>query len=186
MRLIDKLKLSLIKLDYRLKNGTLNLCRYLLFKRRIDKSKISNILIFRTGSLGDNICSLPAIYAIRQNFPTQTIDIMYHPGNAKLVSIPNILDNSTVNNFINYSGLKLIELIRLLRKSRYDLFIELPQVHEGFVAQLRNMLFACMLGAKYGFGWQVNATQLFSRLSIIGLPMSEIHLSKLFAIKVFR
>jgi len=164
IKFIDALKLYLIKTDYRFKNLSLNVCRSILFNRKIEATKINKILIFRTGSLGDNICSLPAINTIRQNFPTQTIDILYHPGNAKLVSIPNILDNSTVNNFINYSGLKLIELIRLLRKSRYDLFIELPQVHEGFVAQLRNMLFACMLGAKYGFGWQVNATQLFSHL----------------------
>lgn len=96
---------GLLKFHYWFLNAVLNLFSSLLFFNK-DIKGVRKILIFRTGSLGDSVCALPAIYSIRKNFPDAQIDILTNAGAENLVSLGAIIDRTIVNEIINYYGLK--------------------------------------------------------------------------------
>ncbi|QOR76698.1 MAG: glycosyltransferase family 9 protein [Thermoflavifilum sp.] len=148
---------GLLKAHYRIQNGILWLCQHLFF-RPVQKERIHRILIFRTGSLGDSICALPAIYSIRKNFPQAHIDILTNAGAENLVSLGALIDRTMVQEILNYYGMPRTALFHLLKKKQYDLFIQLPQYDAGLFRQFRDMLIARALGIRHAFGWQVAST----------------------------
>lgn len=124
---------------------------------------MNKILIFRTGSIGDNVCALPAIYSIINNFSKAEVHILYHAGGNSLVSIEKLINPKPIARFINYSETSIKYLHNKLKKERYDLWIEIPQVHVPLLSQLRNMVFVRSLGIKRAFGWQITSNRVFPR-----------------------
>lgn len=114
------------------------------------------ILVFRTGSIGDNICAMPALHAIRRRFLGAQIHILTNAGSRNLVSLSHLLSDGAYDHMIDYLGQGPSQLIKLLRKEKYDLVVELPQDQASLLNQLRNMLFFRLAGIGSGFGWQVN------------------------------
>ncbi len=157
------LKNLLIEADYGLKNGLLNAISSLFFKAFEKNSSISKIIVFRTGSIGDSICALPALSAIVGNFPDATIDLLTNAGSADFISLDKLINKSKFNEIINYYGLSKIELYKKLQTSQYDLFIDLTQYDATLSKQLKILLFAKQLGVKYAFGWRVSQTFLFKQ-----------------------
>ena len=158
-----KMKKLIVNADYKLKNAIINLLVFFLFRRISNLDKIKKILIFRTGSIGDNICALPAINSVRQNFKDAEMNVLTNSGGGNLVSLENLIDKNIVDKIINYLGVNKKELFRSLKQSKYDLFIELPQTHATFKTNIRNIIICKMLGIKYAFGWQVYSTRLFKK-----------------------
>lgn len=144
-------------------NLFLKLCKQLLFKKKFQIANMERILIFRTGSIGDIICSFPALYHITRNFPGKKIDILTNAGSANLVSMEKLLDEQYYNKIINYLGKSPTELWRDLRQNKYDLVIQFPQQYAGVFSQLRDMFFFRSAGIKHGFGWQKSSTRIFKR-----------------------
>ena len=155
------MKKNIIYCDYKIKNILINILVYILFHRINDKKKINKILIFRTGSIGDNICALPAIYSVRQNFKEAEIHVLTNSGGTNLVSLKNLIDNNIVDNIINYLGVEKKVLFKNLKYNKYDLFIEFPQTHASLFTNIRNILICKLLGIKHAFGWQVYSTHTF-------------------------
>lgn len=154
----------LVKSDYRLKNSILKALNRILFRTTIKNDKeIKRILIFRTGSIGDNICAFPAVYSLKKHFSHAALDILYTSGGENLISIGQLLDNSLVNKFISYKGMSIKMLINELRRQNYDIFVELSQTHSTFWQQIRNMFFVRIIGVRYAFGWEIAATKWFSQ-----------------------
>jgi len=151
-----------ILLHYNILNGVLNFFKRILFgnKKNINAKKI---LIFRTGSLGDSVCALPAIYSIRKNYPDAQIDILTNAGAENLVSLGAIIDRKFVNEIINYFGMPKKDLFKKLKEKNYDLFIQLPQYGAAWFRQLRDIFIAKALGIKYAFGWQMGSTQFLAK-----------------------
>ncbi len=151
-----------ILLHYSILNCLLKFFKWILFgnKKVIDAKKI---LIFRTGSLGDSVCALPAIYSIRKNFPDALIDILTNAGAENLVSLGALIDRTIVNKIINYHGLPKKDLFKQLKTNGYDLFIQLPQYDAGLIRQLRDIFIAKTLRIKYAFGWQVASTWFLAK-----------------------
>lgn len=152
----------LLRGHYRILNGLIAGMQQILFKPITDKSVIRKVLIFRTGSLGDSICALPAIYSICKNFPHAQIDILTNAGAKDLVSMGALIDKTLVNDIIDYYGLPKNQLFQKLRASRYDLFIQLPQYDAPWWRQARDILIARAIGVKYAFGWQVACTRFLA------------------------
>lgn len=153
---------SLINLHYWVLNKILRSVEFILFPtRKVNFAK--KILIFRTGSLGDSVCALPAIYSIRKNFPDAHIDILTNAGDENLVSFGALIDKTVINEIINYFGMSKKHLFKLIRKRKYDLFIHLPQYDAGLVKQIRDLFIAKSLGVKYAFGWQIGSTQFLAK-----------------------
>ena len=119
-----------------------------------------NLLIFRTGSLGDSICSIPTINSIRAQYPDAQIDILTNCGASHLVGLKQLLPLQHFREVIDYSGYGKKTLIQLLRSRNYDMVIQLPQVDAGFVSLLRD-LFVFRLVANRGWGWQKSQSTLF-------------------------
>jgi ADP-heptose:LPS heptosyltransferase len=160
--LTESLIKNIILFHYALLNVILNLTRWLLFgnKKNINAKKI---LIFRTGSLGDSVCALPAIYSIRKNYPEAQIDILTNSGAENLVSLGAIINRTIVNEIINYFGMPKKDLFKKLKEKKYDLFIQLPQYGAAWLRQLRDIFIAKSLGVKYAFGWQMGSTQFLAK-----------------------
>ena len=146
---MSNFKLGLIKRDYIFRNKLLKWIQTKLFYPCSFKTHSQarpfimpqKILIFRTGSIGDNVCALPAFSVIREQFPNASIDILTNAGATTNVSLENIIDTAKFNRIINYFGQSKITLHKLMKQSQYDLFIVLPQYDSGLIQQIKTMLF---------------------------------------------
>ena len=158
-------KMKIVQAQYALLNGTLFFMQRLLFKKvEKEKNQIKKILIFRNGSFGDTICALPAIKNIWMYFPDAKIDVMTNSGGENLVSLENIIDNSLVNEFINYLGANKKVLAKKIRNKQYDLLIELPQDQASFFSQMRNIFITKFIfNVPHAFGWEIGATKFFKK-----------------------
>lgn len=157
----EKIIKKVILFHYDIQNLILNFLKKLLFnnKKVLDSKKI---LIFRTGSIGDSVCALPAIYSIRKNFPEVEIDILTNSGSENLISLKYLIDTSLVDNIFDYWDVKKKDVWKFLRLQKYDLFIQLPQSNAVLFHHIRDIFIAKTLGVKYAFGWQAVSTRFFS------------------------
>jgi ADP-heptose:LPS heptosyltransferase len=148
----------IITFDYKIKNRLLNFIQNLLFNNKniLDAKKI---LIFRTGSLGDSVCAMPAISSIRKNFPDAEIDILTNAGSENLVSMGGLIEKSTFREIINYYGMSRKELFKYLKGTNYDIVIELPQNFTTFLRELRNIITFRSIGVKSAIGFEIRSTR---------------------------
>lgn len=156
---VYSLKLRWVKFNLWFQNAVISLCRLALFRDHNDPKRI---LIFRTGSIGDNICSIPSIVAIRKHFIAAEIHLLTDAGGQNLASLDRLLSPDYYNKVIDYSNLRILQLLQVIRKGRYDLVIELPQNIVTLRLEIRNMIFFRLAGIRSGFGWHV--TTCFSFL----------------------
>lgn len=148
----------LIKTDFLFRNWFLLFIQNLLFNNaNIFSAK--KILIFRTGSIGDSICALPAIYSIRKNFPDAMIDILTNAGSENLVSMGGLIDKSYFGEIIDYYKMRKKELFNYLGKKNYDLVIELPQNYTSVHREFRNLIAFRSIGIKSAIGFEIGGTR---------------------------
>ena len=139
-------------------NALLSLFQQILFRKAFVPRKI---LIFRTGSIGDSICSFPSLVSIRNHFNQSKLTILTNAGGNNLVSLKALFDQAYYDDIIDYSAYQSIALLKLLLKKKYDLVIELPQDQVSFFTEIRNMFFFRAAGIKSGWGWQVTTSFSF-------------------------
>lgn len=156
------LKKNIIKLHYKLINFLLLLFHWILF-RKPSKSKAHKILIFRTGSIGDIICSLPAFHLIKKHFSGAEIHILTNSAENSNIGIKKLIDNSYFQKIIDYRNKNKRQLFKNLKKENYDLFIELTQVDSFFARLLRNMLIVRFLRIKSAFRWYYHISYVFPK-----------------------
>ncbi len=100
----------------------------------IDKSKIHRILIRATNWVGDAVMTMPALEAVRANFPDAHVTVLARPW-----VIPLLENHPAVNRVIPYrrgDGLKedFLEIIRVIRQIRgqgFDLAILFQNAFEA-------------------------------------------------------
>jgi ADP-heptose:LPS heptosyltransferase len=154
-----QLRLLVVFAYLRICNGILNFFKWLFFKKN---PAPTHILIFRTGSLGDNICAIPSIAAIRKHYPQARIDILVNSGASNLVSLEQLLHHDYYDEIINYLDIPRTEVIKLMRSRKYDLVIQLPQTGSPFIRLLRDLFFYRLI-CKSGFGWTLSTVPFFRR-----------------------
>ncbi|NJK95536.1 MAG: glycosyltransferase family 9 protein [Bacteroidales bacterium] len=150
----------IVEVDYFLKNLVLRVLSWLLFPG-LGKQKPGRILIFRTGSMGDSICSLPAINALRQAYPEAELEVLTHSGGFRGIALEDMIKPGIVDAFINYENLPRKELISRLKHKKYDLFILFPQAHAPFKRILRDLVFARIINVRKVAGFRICVTRLF-------------------------
>ena len=162
--MLRTVKVLINKADFFLKNALLSFFSKILFPGADSIAMKRKIIVFRTGSLGDTICAMPSIESIKGNFPTADIDMLTESGGQNLVSVKNLLNEETINEFIFYKEYSLKELIQKLRIQKYDLFIFLPQAHAPFKSIIRNLIFAKLIRVRSVIGFQICVTRLFPKI----------------------
>ena len=118
------------------------------------------ILVLRTGNIGDIACAIPALAALRKNFPRARLCLLTSPGLRGLPEAGEVLQGlGLVDEIITFfhsdlgSPAFLTGLIRTIRQHQVDLFVYLNQNITSFSRQLRDLIFASLIGAKGAFGF---------------------------------
>ncbi len=113
--------------------------------RRIEKSGIARILIRATNWVGDAVMTLPALEAVRENFPTSHITVLAKPWVAPLFENHPAVDKVLVFDKGNGARAGFVEMLRvsrLIRKERFDLAILFQNAFEAallaFVGRVRS------------------------------------------------
>ncbi|MBM4284580.1 MAG: glycosyltransferase family 9 protein [Deltaproteobacteria bacterium] len=133
--------------------------RVILEKLRSQKGKI---LILRTGNIGDTACALPALAALRENFPSSHLCLLTSPGPQGLPEAHEVLEGlGLVDEIITFYQEDLAHwrfrrsLLRDLRRRGFHLFVLLPQERSSLSRNLRDLLFARLLGVKGALGFDL-------------------------------
>jgi ADP-heptose:LPS heptosyltransferase len=156
----SKLKLRLADFQMQFLNGLLSLARNSLYNKL--PGSPDRILIFRTGSLGDSLCAIPAIRSISAAYPKASIDILTNAGKKNLIGLGQLLPSDGYREIIDYYGYSKKILFKLLKQKKYDLVIQLPQVDAGFLHLLRDLFFFRLI-ARAGFGWHLSQSKWFRK-----------------------
>ncbi|MCC6690804.1 MAG: glycosyltransferase family 9 protein [Bacteroidia bacterium] len=140
----------------------MNIFKALLYKKSTSYTP-KRILVFRTGYIGDTVCALPALMAIRKNFASAQVDVLINAEEKNESAFRLLVNSAQVNTIINYRKIGRIKLFKLVRKTNYNLFIDLTQYDSGFWYQLRNLLLIRSWGIKHAFGWKVHSSPFFKK-----------------------
>ncbi len=121
------------------------------------------VCIYRNGNIGDIVCALSAMYAIRQAYPNAHLTLLTSPGRRGLPGAAELLQGADWLDelFVYYlddiaTFRQRLKLVRRLRERACDIWIELPQEMAPFGTALRNMLAARLAGAGWGYGWGIS------------------------------
>jgi ADP-heptose:LPS heptosyltransferase len=154
-------KKIIIACHYYLLNELLALLRKTLYNPPLPKAH-AKILLVRKGNLGDWVCTLPALDAIKHHYPHATIDLLSTTGPQSVYGIEDLSARNIFANVFDANTTSWRELLGILRSQKYDVVIELPPDVDTFFNQLRNMAFFALAGIANGGGWYVSRTNLFS------------------------
>lgn len=161
MDLFRRFEARIAFLIYAFINTLLNITRVVMWPRK-RPGNAKRICIYRIGNIGDIICAVPAMRAIRRAYPEAHLTLLTSPGKrgmpgaVELLSPADWLDEIIVYHAdeINTPA-KVLRLAGNLRKRRFDLWFELPADLATLKTSIRNMFFAYAAGARWAAGWQI-------------------------------
>ncbi|MCC6212803.1 MAG: asparagine synthase (glutamine-hydrolyzing) [Burkholderiales bacterium] len=121
------------------------------------------ICVYRIGSIGDILCTLPAVRAVRQAYPDAHLTYFSSPGGRGMVGAPEVLAGiDWIDEVLPYYGDDIdsiagrLALLRALRARRIDIWVELPNNLSSVYRQVRDMLFTRLAGVGWATGWSVD------------------------------
>ena len=156
------------RLIYVLGNGLLQAINRILFIRKSTKDP-RNILIFRTGNLGDTFCAIPAMKAVKKRFPHSRLIYMTakqksnHPHPIEVLKGIIEFDEVVIYEPASLKSLRyLSQLIRQLNTKKLDMVIYLSQSSSPLYRLIRDMFFFKLAGCKNVCGFQWTKHRFFS------------------------
>ena len=162
MTQLQKIRLQCVRLLYAAANLLLAMLQGCLWPRQRPR-QAQRVCIYRIGNIGDILCALPAMYAIRRAYPDAKLTLLTSPGKrgalgaAELLEGARWLDELLVYYSDDIDSLgKRCRLLGRLRHQPYDVWIELPRECGRTATMLRNMAAARLAGARWACGWQLN------------------------------
>lgn len=121
------------------------------------------VLVFRVGSLGDSVVSIPALYAVRRHYgPASHIVLLRDRSPRALATPADVLKgHSTVDDFLDYptglprtrAALALMRLILHLRRMHFDACIYLAPARRPRMSVVRDRLFFRASGVRTLLGF---------------------------------
>ena len=170
MRSGKRLRLWLIQSLYKSANTILRAFRRMLWPVSPTQAP-QRVCIYRIGNVGDMVCALPAMRAIRRAYPLARLTLLTSPGRMNTPGAREVLEgNNWLDDLIVYHDTDIASwvgrrtLLHRLRQDHVDLWVELPTVGASLLTLLRNMVFAKLSGAKWGSGWRISTIHLWSQL----------------------
>lgn len=121
-----------------------------------------NILVYRIGNLGDTVISLPAMWAVREQFPQARMVLLGNSNGRHVVArsvLPEtglfdewlVYPSATENQKSRFST-KLLELLLQLRREKFDTLVYLAPRERTAKQVQRDLLFFRFAGIKQFFG----------------------------------
>jgi ADP-heptose:LPS heptosyltransferase len=122
-----------------------------------------NACLYRNGNLGDIICALPAMKAVRDAYPNAKLTLVSSPGKRGMPGAQELLSGAPwLDDLIVYYAEDIatrqqrVSLIKQLRQKKFDIWIELSQDLTTLRTVFRNMLVARLAGAHWAYGWRIS------------------------------
>ena len=124
--------------------------------KTIEKSEINRVLVRATNWVGDAVMNMPALEAVRENFPQSTIAVLARPW-----VIPLLENHPAVDQVLPLDKGKgypadLVEILRVagrIRKMRFDLAILFQNAFEA-------ALLAYLGGVRFRVGYNTDGRRL--------------------------
>ena len=143
-------------------NGVIELLRCVLWPRR-RPLHAERICIYRIGAIGDLVCAMPAMFAIRRAHPQAHLTLLTTPGKYRGARHAQDLLGSAkwIDDIITYeideigSIAERLELGAKLRAHRFDLWFDLTLERASFSRIIRDMMLARLIGARWACGWRL-------------------------------
>ena len=142
-----------------LANGCVALVRFCLWPRS-RPLRAERVCLYRIAHLGDTICALPAMHAVRMAYPEAQLTLVTSPGKRGMPGAQELLSGAPwLDEVVVYysdeveSWRQRLALVKRLRQRKFDVWIELPPDLTTLPVLLRNMLLARLSGARWGYGW---------------------------------
>lgn len=162
-------KAKIIFLLYRVINFVLFILSMVLWPKGLGKNP-KKICIYRIGNIGDVICAIPALIAIRKAYPEAHITLLTSPGKEGMYGAKELIRGAWfIDRLLVYhshdidSVTKTFQFSRKLRSESYDLFIVIPVELWNLKVILRNMLFTKLCGPKKAVGFTLSTIKLWAR-----------------------
>lgn len=149
-------------------NAALDFLRFTLWPRR--GQRLNRIAVYRIGNVGDTVCALPALWAVRRAYPAASLTLVTSPGRRGAPGAAELLDGARwLDEIVAYHSEDVADrggrhrMLNELRRREFDAWIELPVVDTRFRTQLRNLLVARALGPRWAAGWAVGPRSFAAR-----------------------
>ncbi len=162
-RLVHRVQAGVMWASYRALNGALRGAAFVLWPRR-RPVVAERVCVFRIGNIGDIVCALPAIRAVRQAYPGARLTLLTSPGRKGMPGAIEVLDGvEWIDELRVYysddidTNSKRSSLLREMRGHRFDVWIDIPNNLTTMSRQFRDMAFTRMAGAKWARGWRIDA-----------------------------
>ena len=140
----------------------------------------ARVCIYRIGNIGDMVCALPALHAIRRAYPAAHLTLLTSPGASgapwagELLATLGWLDEISVYHSNDVTGWRnWWRMMQRLRARRFDVWIELPTVLALFRTLIRNAMVARLAGARWGGGWRLATVRIAVRAQSAWLAFDD-------------
>lgn len=134
--------------------------------RAIDKTEIRRILVRATNWVGDAVMGMPALDALRRNFPQCHLAVLARPWVAPLYEhhpgVDEILPYRRGQGFFQ-DALEMIQVIRCIRRRRFDLAVLFQNAFEA-------ALIAWLGGVPLRVGYDTDARRLLLSHAVLRDP----------------
>ncbi|MCU1233188.1 MAG: glycosyl transferase family 9 [Candidatus Solibacter sp.] len=142
-------------------------------------------MVYLIGTLGDTIIAIPALRAIREQWPDSSLLLLYNSDEDGRVTARDVLDGTgLVDEFLPYNSKRYLtesfRILRFLRRRKIDEVIYLAPSLRPHRAVLRDLWFFRLSGARRlaGFGplektRRHEGEARLHRLQLSGIPIGE-------------
>lgn len=161
--------IRLIKCFYLVSNLFLAGVRKIFWLRK-RPSTANTVCIYRIGNIGDIICALPAMHAIRQAYPDARLMLLTSPGKRGMPGAKELLEGASwLDKIVVYYSdeidtyRKQMAFIVKLCSESIDVFFELPNNLGVLRKSLRNMATVRLSGASWAYGWRISTIRWNAR-----------------------
>src|SRR5438552_15833463 len=121
-----------------------------------------NLLVIDFGQLGDVVLSLPALRAIREQFPNTRITVAVGKNSGELIKLSGYANETLMvdrvalrDGFTPLSIVRIFKLVQDVRQQRFDFVIDLHSLSEtnllGFLSGAQNRLYSRRPGRSLDF-----------------------------------
>jgi len=154
-------KVIFLKSKLLIQQKLLNIFQKLMWPNKVSKDNVKKIAIYRVGNIGDIVCSIPAMIAVRETYKDAHITLVTSPGKSGNLGAKEILQSVWfLDEIYEYYAEDISDfkgkwkIIKELKKKNFDLWVNLPLDRASLKRNFRDMAFVRLIGVKKAIGFE--------------------------------